>query len=466
MNPWDATARDAATALLAGDWTGDGMAARLTQVFGLPRRQKWVETLVTRVFSRFGLHPPTPRHAVLTKFLAAEPGFCRAIGRIRWQAQRREPSKQEEEFSLTNVLCLPRAEMAPAPAITGTDKLPALVTSRDLADWLGISLSELDWFGACHGRGRRVARGKLQHYHYHWIAKSGGRKRLVESPKPRLKEMQRQILSEILDVIAPHRAAHAFRSQHSALTCAAPHVGQRVVLRIDLRDFFPRIRSSRVHALFHALGYPEGVARLLTGLCTNAVCDDVLPTHDANGHRHELWQTFGQPHLPQGAPTSPALANLCAYRLDCRLTGLARATGASYTRYADDLVFSGDHDFERNLTRFRIFVCAIALAEGFVIRYRKTRVMRSGTQQSITGLIVNRRINVSRATYHRLKATLHNCRRFGPESQNRTGHPRFREHLQGRIAYVRMTHSERGTKLQKVFDQIVWTPPDNSPAHR
>jgi len=446
MNPSDSLARDAATALLAGNWTVDGMTARLMQVFGLPRRQKWIETLVDRVFTRFGPHPPTPRHAVLTRFLAAEPGFCRAMGRLRSQTQRRESLEQLGSPSLTNVLCLPRPEMAPAPAIAGTDRLPALVTSRDLADWLGISLAELDWFAACHGRGRRVAPGKLRHYHYHWIAKSGGRKRLVECPKPRLKQIQRRILSQILEVIPPHPAAHAFRSQHSTLTCASPHVGQRVVLRIDLRDFFPRIRSSRIHAVCHA----------------SARCRSKSHLKD---RRHDLWQTFGQPHLPQGAPTSPALANLCAYRLDCRLAGLARATGASYTRYADDLVFSGDHNFERNLARFRIFVCAIVLMEGFAIRYRKTRVMRSGTQQSIAGLIVNRRINVSRVEYDRLKAILHNCRRFGPESQNRSGHPRFQEHLQGKIAYVCMTHRERGARLQRVFDKIVWGPPDNSAAN-
>jgi hypothetical protein len=346
--------------------------------------------------------------------------------------------------------------MAPAPAIVGTDKLPALVTAGDLADWLGIRLAELDWFAGCNRRGGRANSAKLRHYDYRWIAKSGGRQRLVECPKPRLKQIQRQILGEILDFIPAHPAAHAFRSGHSTLTCAEPHVGRRVVLRIDLRDFFPRIRSSRIHALFHALGYPEGVARLLTGLCTNAICEGDLPLDGSIAHRQEIWHTFGQLHLPQGAPTSPALANLCAYRLDCRLTGLARTAGASYTRYADDLIFSGDSDFERNLSRFRVFACAIVLTEGFLIRHRKTRVMRSGKQQSITGLIVNRRLNVSRASFDRLKAVLHNCRRFGPESQNRARHPRFREHLQGKIAYVRMAHQERGARLQSVFDEIDW----------
>jgi hypothetical protein len=462
MHPSDSSARDAATALLAGDWTGAGLSARLMLVFDLPRRQRWLDPLVARVLARFGMHAPLPRHAALTQFLAGDPQFCRAVGRLRWQAQKREPLEQFQSRSLTNVLCLPRPEMAPAPAIAGTDKLPCLVTSGDLADWLGITLGQLDWFASRHQRGRRVADGKLGHYRYYWIAKSSGRKRLVESPKPRLKEIQRQILSEILDVIPPHPSAHAFRARHSTRTCAAPHVGQRVVLRIDLRDFFPRIRQSRIHALFHALGYPEEVARSLAGLCTNAVDDSLFLPDEATGRHHELWQTFRQPHLPQGAPTSPALANLCAYRLDCRLTGLARTAGANYTRYADDLVFSGDRNFERGLHRFRVFACAIALDEGFAIRHRKTRVMRSGTQQSIAGLVVNRRINVPRGEYDRLKATLHNCRRFGPESQNRDHHPRFRDHLQGKVAYMAMTQRQRGAKLQKEFDKIVWQSPDTS----
>jgi RNA-directed DNA polymerase len=459
-------ARDAATALLAGDWTSAGMSARLMQVFELSRSPRWVDPLVARVLARFGLHPPTPRHAALTSFLAADRKFCRAIERLVAKAQRQEPLEQFQSTLVTNVLGLPRPEMAPAPAIVGTDELLVLVTAGELADWLGITISQLDWFAGCRRYGRSAAAGKLGHYRYYWIAKSGGRKRLVESPKPQLKEIQRQILGEILGVIRPHPSAHAFRSQRSTITCAAPHVGQRVVLRIDLRDFFPRIRQSRIHALFHTLGYPEGVARLLAALCTNAVDDSFFLPDDATGRRHELWQIFRQPHLPQGAPTSPALANFCAYRLDCRLTGLARSVDANYTRYADDLVFSGDSDFERSLHRFRVFVCAIVLDEGFAIRHRKTRVMRSGAQQSIAGLVVNRRINVPRDEYDRLKATLHNCRRFGPESQNRGDHPRFREHLQGKIAYVAMTQRERGAKLQQVFDKIAWEPPAHSAATR
>ena len=80
---------------------------------------------------------------------------------------------------------------------------------------------------------------------------------------------------------------------------------------------------------------------------------------------------YRRPHLPQGAPTSPALANLCAFRLDRRLSGLAEAAGARYTRYADDLAFSGDVPFGRMAERFSVQVAAIVAEEGFSVAARK-----------------------------------------------------------------------------------------------
>src|SRR5207244_3281701 len=114
------------------------------------------------------------------------------------------------------------------------------------------------------------------------------------------------------------------------------------------------VSSARVLALFQTAGYPNPVARLLTGLCTNSVPADVLDAYPFPGRAVPWWRLerpYRWPHLPQGAPTSPALANLCAYRLDCRLSGLARAAGAAYTRYADDLLFSGGRQLERSARR-------------------------------------------------------------------------------------------------------------------
>jgi hypothetical protein len=176
-----------------------------------------------------------------------------------------------------------------------------------------------------------------------------------------------------------------------------------------------------------------------------------------------LRSLYAQPHLPQGAPTSPALANLCAFRLDCRLAGLAGAAEAAYTRYADDLLFSGGHAFARSVKRFATHASAIALEVGFAVAFRKTRLMRQGVRQRAGGLILNQRINVPRDEYDALKATLFNCTRGDPRQQDRLGLPNFRAHLAGRVAYVASIHPERGQRLTALFERIVW--PDELSGH-
>jgi RNA-directed DNA polymerase len=154
--------------------------------------------------------------------------------------------------------------------------------------------------------------------------------------------------------------------------------------------------------------------------------------------------------------TSPALANLAAHRLDVRLAGLGRAAQASYTRYADDLVFSGDEPFAQSIGRFPAHAAAIALEEGFAVQHRKTRVMRQGVRQRAAGVVINQKINIARDDYDQLKAILFNCARHGPGEQNRAGVADFRAHLAGRIAYVARVNPDRGARLIRVFERIVW----------
>jgi hypothetical protein len=335
-----------------------------------------------------------------------------------------------------------RAAMTPSPW-----PVPSLPTSGALAEWLGVALNELDWLSDCQGR-LPNAPAKLQHYTYSWLSKRSGTARLLEMPKQRLKAAQRRILHEILDRIPPHDAAHAYRRRRSIASFVACHAGRDIVLRFDLRDFFPSIRASRVHALFTKAGYPRPVARLLTGLCTTVASCEFVPAYDIYRSRH----------LPQGAPASPALANLCAYRLDCRLAGLSGKVGASYTRYADDLAFSGGEDLERCARRFQVQVCRIALEEGFEVHTQKSRFMRTSVRQQLAGVVLNAHPNVPRTEYDRLKAILCNCIRHGPQSQNRDKHADFRGHLLGRIAYIGMLNARRGAKLRGVFERISWQP--------
>lgn len=165
---------------------------------------------------------------------------------------------------------------------------------------------------------------------------------------------------------------------------------------------------------------------------------------------------FRERHLPQGAPTSPALANLVAFRLDARLHAAAAAVGATYTRYADDLAFSGDQAFAAGATRFRDLVQRVAASEGFELHPRKDRRMRRSARQRLTGLVVNARPAPPRDEFDRLKAVLHNCVRDGPASQNRAGVADFRAHLRGRVAWFEHASPARGAKLRASFERITW----------
>ena len=329
-------------------------------------------------------------------------------------------------------------------------------SSGGLAKWLGLLPEELAWFG---GSWRQDANtpSRLGHYGYRWVPKRSGSFRLIEIPKSRLREIQRHLLHNWLEHIPAHQAAHGFLKGRSCMTHAALHQNKAVVIRMDLQDFFSSIPASRVHALFSRLGCPASVARLLTGICTHRT-----PWRELNIRENRERIPFRQrqllnsAHLPQGAPTSPALANLCAFRLDLRLDSLAKAMNVTYSRYADDLVFSGEKALMASAHRFHILVSAIAIEEGFSVNMRKTRTMSAGTRQQITGLVVNQFPNVPRKEYDRLKAVLHNCIVQSSATQNHEKYPDFRAHLLGKISYVASINSSKGARLKKLFEKINW----------
>ncbi len=431
-------AQTLADAALAGPLIVDGLVERWAEVFGKKRR--WLRPLARRLVERFG-EGKRPRHFQVVRFIRDDDGFNNAAARESAQSGKSAKPK-----------------MCPAGKAARAWKVPRILTPGDLARRLDLPFDQLAWFADLRTLERLTPEGPLRHYRYRWLAKRDGTARLIEVPKPRLKAMQRRILAEILDRIPPHPAAHGFRAGRSIRTFVAPHVGQALVLRLDLRDFFPSIWKARVVAIFLTAGYPEPVASLLAGLCTNTTPHPVLaaaPFTNAPALRSARL-LYARPHLPQGAPTSPALANLAAWRLDCRLAGLAQSVAANYTRYADDLVFSGDADFARNAHRLAIHIGAIAIEEGFEVHWHKVRAMRRGVAQHAAGLVLNERINIPRAEFDRLKAILHNCARHGPASQNRAAHPDFRAHLAGRLAHMETIAPDRARKLRADFERIAW----------
>lgn len=433
-------ARTLAETFVTGRWTLDDLVDRGGELFG--RKGRWLRPLARRLLAEFDSGPRPPARRVAA-FLVRDEAFRRA-----WA-----------KGSLTTIGRRPAPVMSPAPGAPQRWDVPEILTPYDLADRIGLSAERLAWFADRWRPGSKPASGPLCHYRYLWRTKRSGTARLIESPKPALKAIQRRLLREILDKIPPHDAAHGFREGRSVRTFAAPHVGKHAVLKLDLRDFFPSITDVRVAALFRSVGYPERVARSLAALCTNATPPEVFEGRGAASDGEADWgvrRLYGQPHLPQGAPTSPALANLCAFRLDLRLAALAAASGVDYSRYADDLVFSGGPDFARTAGRFVIHVGAIALEEGFAVQHRKTRVMRRAVRQQIAGVVVNERMNLGRSEYDALKAVLFNCVRSGPQAQNRAGHADFRAHLAGRVAHAASLNPSRGVRLRELFDRIAW----------
>jgi hypothetical protein len=436
--------RGLSEAFLAGPWELEALVDRAGRALG--RRPRWLRPLVRRIMAAFAAGG-RPRRVELCEFLEHDERLLAIVF-----------DHNEDAPPITFCKADTPHAMTPAWGAPTTWTAPALTTVGELAGWLDISPAQLDWFADCKRLERLVASEKLRHYRYRWLAKRGGAVRLIEVPKPRLKTLQRRVLHGILDLIPPHAAAHGFRAARGVTTFVAPHVGRRIVLKMDLSNFFPSIAHARVLAVFRTIGYPEPVAKVLTGLCTNTVATDVcLAAPVADGRQHtRMLNAYGRAHLPQGAPTSPALANLCAFRFDGRLAGLARAAGADYTRYADDLVFSGDEALARASDRFHHYVASIALDEGFVVNNRKTRWMRQAARQRAAGVVLNVRPNIARTEFDILKATLHNCVRHGAASQNRDGHADFRAHLAGRIGWVATLNPDRARRLRELFARIGW----------
>lgn len=438
---WNRVAKPVAAALLAGAWTERALSYRLEKLAGAKTRSAQRDLISKLVQRAPGPVPPRPHD--LMAFLVEEPSFRKALAPLAKPGVRAPV-----------VLSPPR--FAPAERFRDLE-IPKLATIGALVDWLDISISDLDWLADTRRLQSRADNPLLQHYVYSFGMKRIGPPRLIEAPKPRLKAIQRRILSDILDKVPAHPAAHGFVRERSCLTGAAAHAGEDIVLTVDLKDFFLKTRVARVHALFHTLGYPEQTARALTGLTTTAtplVVFRNLP--ERVRHSRETQLDFNGPHLPQGAPTSPALANLAAFSLDSRIAGLARRFGVTYTRYADDLAFSGGGTLQKRAASFLSSLADIAADEGYALHPAKTHLMTRATRQQVTGIVVNECVNIDREAVDRLKAILTNCARHGPASQNRHGVGDFRAHLAGRIAWIEHVNQARGAKLRQIYERIDW----------
>lgn len=252
---------------------------------------------------------------------------------------------------------------------------------------------------------------RTHHYYKRFTVskKSGYGSRRICAPSRELKGIQRWILAFILRHVDVHDQCIGFRPGKSIVDNALPHVNKDFVLRTDVKDFFPSIHVRRVVGLFKALGYSPNVAHLLARLTTYRGA------------------------LPQGAPTSPAIANLICRGLDARLHGYAQSNNWDYTRYCDDLTISGAGRIAKGQLQF---VEKIVNEEGFLLNHSKTSILRANRRQLVTGIVVNERVNIPRRLRKRWRAMFHQADLYPEEFVERL------DELQGIVAYLQMVRPE------------------------
>jgi len=271
-----------------------------------------------------------------------------------------------------------------------------------------------------------VANSPYKFYRHFKIPKKSGGERLISEPLPSLKEIQRWILDNILVQIKPSRFAKAFQRNRDITDNARFHVGQPYVLSVDIENFFPSINFKRVFSVFFRCGYSVSVSTLLSKLCT---LDNALP---------------------QGAPTSPALSNLIASRLDRRISGFTIKNRLRYTRYADDITISGLQNAESIGSIFGTLYSIIE-SEGFKVKTSKTRVMHQGQQQKVTGIVVNSKMSSPRTERRSLRQVSYYIRKHGLAShmdRTRQNRSSYVEHLMGRAGFVLFLDPKNKDALQ------------------
>lgn len=269
-------------------------------------------------------------------------------------------------------------------------------------------------------------------YKEHQILKSNGSFRTISNPSYNLKAIQRWILDNILYLFPVHTHAYGFVKGRNIKDNALVHINKELVLNIDIKNFFPSIKFEQVFYLFLDHGFTKELSYSLAELTTfNGV-------------------------LPQGAPTSPYIANIVCHRMDKRLLALSTKIKANYSRYADDITISSDE----NIRKYVDTIKSIIIDEGFNINYRKLRLQTKNNMQEVTGLIVNENVKVKRKYKKRLEQHIYYCEKFGVYSHlqenGADNKSYFKEYLYGMANFVKMIEPEEGVKFLIRLDEINW----------
>ncbi len=264
------------------------------------------------------------------------------------------------------------------------------------------------------------------------IPKKSGGYRELNIPSADLKYIQRWILDNILSHMHVSEHATGFCNNLSILDNAKKHVNKPCIINMDIKDFFPSITFEQVFMIFKYYGYTKEVSFILAKLCTY------------------------NNRLPQGSPASPMLSNIRCLKLDKRLAALAKSFDAEYSRYADDITFSGPENINDLISVSK----RIIKDEGFIVNEKKTRTALKHQRQEVTGLIVNNdKVRVNKKYKRKLYQELYYCQKFGvSEHMRKIGCDKafYKEHLFGRAYFICMIEKDEGKKLFDILEKIQW----------
>ncbi len=292
---------------------------------------------------------------------------------------------------------------------------------------------------------------RVSHYKQFQIPKKAGGFRKISAPMPKLKLAQHWILENILNKLPVHINAHGFALQKSISSNAAPHIKKDVLVNIDLKDFFPSIHYPRVKGMFRALGYNEKIATVLALICTESETDEVELDNI------KYYVKSGNRALPQGAPTSPAITNYLCRRMDARFTGLAKKYNFEYTRYADDLTFSCISYKADEFKKFLGFVKKTIKSENFTIHPDKFKVLRKGSKQEVTGIVVNEKLSIEKKKLKNFRATLYQVEKNGLEGRNWNYSTNFLASLKGYANFINQVDPIKGKLYTARVNKILAT---------
>ncbi len=328
------------------------------------------------------------------------------------------------------------------------NNLPVYNTIKDVADAMGISVNELRFLAFSRKN------SKISHYKRFKVAKKTGGFRLISAPMPRLKKAQHFILENILNKVSVHEKAHGCVQKKSIVSNATLHVNKGVVINQDLQNFFPSVTYKRIKGIYKALGYSEQLSVVFALLCSEPKVLDVSLLGE------NYYAQRGERFLPQGSPCSPAITNVLCRNLDFRLDGLAKKYGFTYSRYVDDITFSGNAEQFPKITAILKYSKRIIKEENFTLHPDKLRVMKRNQRQEVTGIVVNEKVNINKKSLKRFRALLYQIENEGLEGKTWNGGANVLAEIDGFANYIYQVDQLKGKiykeRVKKILEKYTY----------